>query len=220
MTLQGRCSGASGESLCTKVTGRHKRGFLGGGGMIGCIGHLACLSHGCSGGGHYPGRGNSIGGSGVDPVGIGSVIVLLADEVVPSVCLVLGLLGNEEEDPADVPGTHVERERDGVGCVQVSIGDMLGVTAEVVVTLKVISVLWEVRDERTVEVGDADVLEAVNVEVNVVVMVKKPGSRPCGGVVKFACFDAAAWCFAGSNPGRKHGTAHLAMLRWHPTCHN
>ena len=27
-------------------------------------------------------------------------------------------------------------------------------------------------------------------------------------------------CFVGSNPGRGHGTAHQAMLRRRPTCHN
>ena len=26
--------------------------------------------------------------------------------------------------------------------------------------------------------------------------------------------------FAGSDPGRRHGTTHQAMLRWHLTCHN
>ena len=26
--------------------------------------------------------------------------------------------------------------------------------------------------------------------------------------------------FARLNPGRRHGTAHQAMLRWCPTCHN
>ena len=30
----------------------------------------------------------------------------------------------------------------------------------------------------------------------------------------------AAQCFVGSNPGRRHGTAHQTMLRQCPTCHN
>ncbi len=30
----------------------------------------------------------------------------------------------------------------------------------------------------------------------------------------------AAQCFVGTNPGRGHGTAHQAMLRQRPTCHN
>ena len=30
----------------------------------------------------------------------------------------------------------------------------------------------------------------------------------------------AAQCFVGSNPGRRHGTAHQTTLRQHPTCHN
>ena len=30
----------------------------------------------------------------------------------------------------------------------------------------------------------------------------------------------AAQCFVGLNPGRRHGTAHQATLRQHPTCHN
>ena len=29
-----------------------------------------------------------------------------------------------------------------------------------------------------------------------------------------------AQCFVGSNPGRRHGTAHPATLRQRPTCHN
>ena len=29
-----------------------------------------------------------------------------------------------------------------------------------------------------------------------------------------------AQCFVGSNPGRRHGTAHQATLRQRPTCHN
>ena len=30
----------------------------------------------------------------------------------------------------------------------------------------------------------------------------------------------AAQCFAGSDPGRGHGTAHQTTLRRRPTCHN
>ena len=30
----------------------------------------------------------------------------------------------------------------------------------------------------------------------------------------------AAQCFIGSNPGRRHGTAHQTTLRQRPTCHN
>ena len=30
----------------------------------------------------------------------------------------------------------------------------------------------------------------------------------------------AAQCFVGSNPGRRHGTAHQTMLRRRPTCDN
>ena len=44
--------------------------------------------------------------------------------------------------------------------------------------------------------------------------------RACGRVVKFACSASAAQGFAGLDPGRGHGTAHQAMLRWRPTCHN
>ena len=31
---------------------------------------------------------------------------------------------------------------------------------------------------------------------------------------------SAAQCSASSDPGHGHGTAHQAMLRWHPTQHN
>ena len=43
---------------------------------------------------------------------------------------------------------------------------------------------------------------------------------PCGRVVKFVCSASAAQGFAGSDPGRGQGTAHQAMLRQCPTCHN
>ena len=79
-----------------------------------------------------------------------------------------------EEEPADVPGTLLEREGDGVGCVLVSIGDMLGVVSDVMVTLKVVSVLCEVEDEWTVEVGDVNILEKVNVEVRSLTVVQEP----------------------------------------------
>ena len=46
------------------------------------------------------------------------------------------------------------------------------------------------------------------------------GGQPCGWVVKFTRSTSAAQGLAGLNPGRGHGTAHQAMLRWHPTCHN
>ena len=39
-------------------------------------------------------------------------------------------------------------------------------------------------------------------------------------MVKFALSASAAQSFAGSDPGCGHGTAHQAMLRWHPTCRN
>ena len=39
-------------------------------------------------------------------------------------------------------------------------------------------------------------------------------------MVKFAHFALAAQGFMGSDPGHGHGTAHQAMLRWRPTCHN
>ena len=43
---------------------------------------------------------------------------------------------------------------------------------------------------------------------------------PHGRVVKFARSTAAAQGFAVSDPGPRHGTAHQAMLRRRPTCHN
>ena len=44
--------------------------------------------------------------------------------------------------------------------------------------------------------------------------------RPGGRVVKCARSTLAAQGFAGSDPGCGHGTAHQAVLRQHPTCHN
>ena len=44
--------------------------------------------------------------------------------------------------------------------------------------------------------------------------------QPPGRVVKFVSSASAAQGFAGSDSGRGHGTAHQAMLGWHPTCHS
>ena len=49
---------------------------------------------------------------------------------------------------------------------------------------------------------------------------QKCRGRPYGRVVKFTHSASVAQGFAGSNPGRGHGTAHQAMLKRHPTCHN
>lgn len=95
-------------------------------------------------------------GAGVVRALVPSVGVLLADEAPPSVCVVPGLLADVEGEPADVPGTLVEREGGGGVCVVVSVGDALGVVAEVVL----VSALWEVGDEEEVKVGEEDVLEA------------------------------------------------------------
>ena len=37
---------------------------------------------------------------------------------------------------------------------------------------------------------------------------------------QFTRSASAAQGFTGSDPGCRHGIAHQAMLRWHPTCHN
>ena len=39
-------------------------------------------------------------------------------------------------------------------------------------------------------------------------------------MVEFAHSTSAAQGLAGLDPGCRHSTAHQAMLRWHPTCHN
>ena len=44
--------------------------------------------------------------------------------------------------------------------------------------------------------------------------------RPHGQVVKLVHSDLASQGFTGSDPGHRHGTAHQAMLGWHPTRHN
>src|SRR3712207_1717504 len=51
-------------------------------------------------------------------------------------------------------------------------------------------------------------------------MSRIPWGRPCGRVVGFTSSALAAQGFAGSDPGRGHGTAHEAMLRWRPTWHS
>ena len=64
--------------------------------------------------------------------------------------------------------------------------------------------------------GAASVLTGKCVVKNVTL-----GGRPRGRVVTFVCSTAAAaQGFAGSDPGCGHGTAHQAMLSWHPTCHS
>ena len=40
------------------------------------------------------------------------------------------------------------------------------------------------------------------------------------GVGEFVHSASEAQGFTGSDPGRRHGTAHQATLRQHPTCHN
>ena len=49
---------------------------------------------------------------------------------------------------------------------------------------------------------------------------RERGGRPHGQAVKFVRSALVARGFAGSDPGRGHGTAHQAMLRQHPICHN
>ena len=44
----------------------------------------------------------------------------------------------------------------------------------------------------------------------------KQDKHTCGRVVKFVCSALAAQGFLGLDPGHRHGTAHQAMLRWHP----
>ena len=44
--------------------------------------------------------------------------------------------------------------------------------------------------------------------------------QPRGRVVKFRRSTSVAQGFTSLDPGRRHGTAHQAMLRWRPTCHN
>ena len=46
--------------------------------------------------------------------------------------------------------------------------------------------------------------------------IKLNRGRPHGSVVRFACSTSVAHDFTGSDPGRRHGTARQAMLRWCP----
>ena len=46
------------------------------------------------------------------------------------------------------------------------------------------------------------------------------GGQLRGQVVKLACFDSVARDFPSLDPAQRHGTAHQAMLRQCPTCHN
>ena len=58
--------------------------------------------------------------------------------------------------------------------------------------------------------------------VNLVMNLKKifQGAGPMAEWLSSRAPLQAAQCFIGSNPGRRHGTAHRTMLRWRPTCHN
>ena len=49
---------------------------------------------------------------------------------------------------------------------------------------------------------------------------KKVGGLPHGRVVKFTHSTSVAQGFASLDPGHGPGTAHQAMLRGRPTCHN
>ena len=64
-------------------------------------------------------------------------------------------------------------------------------------------------DESTIIAGD------FNTAISIIDRTSR--GRPRGQVVKFSHSTAAAQGFAGSDPGRRHGTACQAMLRWRPT---
>ena len=49
---------------------------------------------------------------------------------------------------------------------------------------------------------------------------KRAGAGPMAEWLSSRALLQAAQCFVGSNPGRRHGTAHQTTLRQCPTCHN
>ena len=59
-----------------------------------------------------------------------------------------------------------------------------------------------------------------NVEYEIKHEIKISWGWPRGRLVKFTCSAVAVQGFAGSHPGRGHGTALQATLRRRPACHN
>ena len=49
---------------------------------------------------------------------------------------------------------------------------------------------------------------------------KEAGAGPVAEWLNSCAPLKAAQCFLGSDPGHGYGTAHHALLRQHPTCHN
>ena len=60
----------------------------------------------------------------------------------------------------------------------------------------------------------------ISVKYNKPKIISKNWGQPHGRVVNFTRSAAVAQGFAGSDPGRGHGTAYQATLRRCPTCHN
>lgn len=102
------------------------------------------------------------------------VFVLVAYEVVFSVCVILVLLVDVEEEPAEVPGMCVARMGDEVLWVLVSMDAIVGTVVEVVMTLDGMPVFCTVGIDGMIYVGVAKMLEAVSVEVRSVMVVSEP----------------------------------------------
>ena len=60
----------------------------------------------------------------------------------------------------------------------------------------------------------------INLYINKGLKLIKFRGWPHGQGVKFMCSTSVAKGFTGSDPGCRHGTAHQAMWRRHPACHN
>lgn len=102
------------------------------------------------------------------------VFVLVAYEVVFSVCVILVLLVDVEEEPAKVPGMCVARMGDEVLWVLVSMDAIVGTVVEVVMTLDGMPVFCTVGIDGMIYVVVAKMLEAVSVEVRSVMVVSEP----------------------------------------------
>lgn len=99
------------------------------------------------------------------------IFVPVAYEGVPSVCVVPVPPVDTGEGPADVPGVFVARVGGGVPWVLMSTAGFAG---EAVMTLGVVSASCTVGEDGMTDVGTADILETVVVELRSVMVIGEP----------------------------------------------
>ena len=81
--------------------------------------------------------------------------------------------------------------------------------------------MYSLKIKQDVEVCVQNYYNCMRKSINAkLVLKRKKWGWPHGLAVKLVHSASAAQDFTGSDPGRRHGTAHQAMLRRRPICHN